>query len=98
VLKSKVIGSSHVGDLDPAANRPDGTDADSFAARMAEHITSDHLRRVGGIFFPLVAGRVHGEVWVSIGFCNADATTTREQLKEVAVLALADFRMTGTVE
>lgn len=98
VLKSKVIGSSHVGDLDPAANRPDGTDADSFAARMAEHITSDHLRRVGGIFFPLVAGRVHGEVWVSIGFCNADATTTREQLKEVAVLALADFRMSGTVE
>ena len=98
VLKSKVIGSSHVGDLDPAANRPDGTDADSFAARMAEHITSDHLRRVGGIFFPLVAGRVHGEVWVSIGFCNADATTTREQLTEVAVRTLADFRMTGTVE
>ena len=98
VLKSKVIGSSHVGDLDPAANRPDGTDADSFAARMAEHITSDHLRRVGGIFFPLVAGRVHGEVWVSIGFCNADGTTTREQLTEVAVLTLADFRMTGTVE
>ena len=98
VLKSKVIGSSHVGDLDPAANRPDGTDADSFAARMAEHITSDHLRRVGGIFFPLVAGRVHGEVWVSIGFCNADGTTTREQLTEVAVRTLADFRMTGTVE
>jgi len=98
VLKSKVIGSSHVGDLDPAANRPDGTDADSFAARMAEHITSDHLRRVGGIFFPLVAGRVHGEVWVSIGFCNADGTTTREQLTEVAVLVLADFGMTGTVE
>jgi hypothetical protein len=65
---------------------------------MAEHITSDHLRRVGGIFFPLVAGRVHGEVWVSIGFCNADGTTTREQLTEVAVLTLADFRMTGTVE
>ena len=98
VLKSRVIGSSHVGDLDPAANRPDGTDADSFSARMAEHITSDHLWRVGGIFFPLVAGRVHGEVWVSIGFCNADGTTTREQLNEVAHEALADFGMTGTVE
>lgn len=98
VLKSRVIGSSHVGDLDPAANRPDGTDADSFAARMSEHITSDHLRRVGGIFFPLVAGRVHGEVWVSIGFCNADGTTTRAELKQVAHEALADFGMTGTVE
>ena len=98
VLKSRVIGSSHVGDLDPAANRPDGTDADSFSARMAEHITSDHLWRVGGIFFPLVAGRVHGEVWISIGFCNADGTTTREQLNEVAHEALADFGMTGTVE
>lgn len=98
VLKSRVIGSSHVGDLDPAANRPDGTDADSFAARMSEHITSDHLRRVGGIFFPLVAGRVHGEVWVSIGFCRADGTTNRAELKQVAHEALADFGMTGTVE
>jgi hypothetical protein len=98
VLKSRVIGSSHVGDLDPAANRPDGTDADSFSARMGEHITSDHLRRVGGIFFPLVAGRVHGQVWIRIGYCNADGTTTREQLKEVAYGALADFGMTGTDE
>ena len=98
VLKSRVIGSSHVGDLDPAANRPDGTDADSFSARMAEHITSDHLRRAGGIFFPLVAGRVHGQVWISIGYCNAEGTTTREQLKEAAYGALADFGMTGTVE
>ena len=98
VLKSRVLGSSHVGDLDPAANRPDGTDADSFSARMAEHITSEHLRRVGGIFFPLVAGRIHGQVWISIGFCSADGTTTREQLKDVAYGALADFGMTGTVE
>ena len=98
VLKSKVVGSSHVGDLDPAANRPDGTDADSFAARMSEHITSDHLRRVGGIFFPLVAGRVHGEVWVSIGFCRADGATDRAELRQVAHEALADFGMTGTVE
>jgi hypothetical protein len=65
---------------------------------MAEHITSEHLLRVGGIFFPLVAGRIHGQVWVSIGFCNADGTTTREQLVEVARGALADFGMTGTVE
>ena len=98
VLKSRVIGSSHVGDLDPAANRPDGTDADSFAARMTEHITAENLRRVGGIFFPLVAGRVHGQVWVSIGFCNADGTTTREQLKEVAQSVLDDFALSGTVE
>jgi len=56
VLKSRVIGSSHVGDLDPAANRPDGTDADSFAARMTEHITAENLRRVGGIFFSAGGG------------------------------------------
>jgi hypothetical protein len=37
-------------------------------------------------------------VWVSIGFCNAEGTTTREQLAEVARGALADFGMTGTVE
>ncbi len=93
-----VIGCSNLGSLDPAVNRPDGTDADDFAIRMAEHITRGHLHRFGGTFFPVVTGRVHGNLFVSIGFCNAHGSTTRDQLMEVAASALQDFGLTGTIE
>ena len=93
-----VIGCSNLGSLDPAVNRPDGTDADDFAIRMAERITRGHLHRFGGTFFPVVTGRVHGKLFVSIGFCNAHGSTTRDQLMEVAASALQDFGLTGTIE
>ena len=99
VLKDKEVGCSYLGDLDLSTNRPDGTDAESsFFLPFEQHLTFGDLRRGGGILHPLISGRINGEVWVSIGFCNADGTTTREQLKEVAHDALADFGMTGIVE
>ena len=93
-----VIGCSNIGNLDPAVNRPDGTEADFFAIRMAERITLDHLRRFGGTFFPVVLGRVHGAQFVSIGYCNADGTTNREELAAVTGEVLDDFGLTGTIE
>jgi diacylglycerol O-acyltransferase len=93
-----VIGCSNLGKLDPAVNRPDGTEADFLAIRMAEHITVDHLRRFGGTFFPVVFGRVHGAQFVSIGYCDADGTTTRDELAAVTDAVLDDFGLTGTIE
>jgi len=93
-----VIGCSNLGGLDPAVNRPDGTEADDFAIRMAEHITLGHLHRFGGTFFPVVTGRVHGTLFISVGFCNGDGSTTRDQLHEIAESALGDFGLTGTID
>ena len=92
-----VIGCSNLGVLDPAVNRPDGTDADDFAIRMAERITRGHLHRFGGTFFPVVTGRVSGKFFISIGFCNADGSTTRDQLGGIVASALEDFGLTGTI-
>lgn len=98
VRGDKVVGSSNVSDMDPMANRPDGTDAEWFAARMAERLTADDLQRSGGVFFPVVSGRINGRVYLSIGFTDATASTTRERLTQVARDTLADLGLSGTVE
>src|SRR5258705_785282 len=59
-------GSSNLGALDPAANRPDGTDADYFAMRtFYPGGTKATLHRTGGLL-GLLSGRVHGQVFVSV--------------------------------
>lgn len=93
-----VIGCSNIGELDPAVNRADGADADVFAIRMAETITLGHLRRFQGTFFPLVSGRLHGRIFLSIGYCNAEGTTTRQQLVDSARAVVADFGLSATVQ
>lgn len=92
-----VIGCSAIGQLDPAVNRPDGTDADLFAIRMTENLTTGHLRRQGGSFFPVVSGRVNGAVFVSVSYCNAEGSTTREQLAAAVREVLDDFELAGTI-
>ncbi|MGI9125828.1 MAG: hypothetical protein ACR2JM_13910, partial [Mycobacterium sp.] len=92
-----VIGCSAIGEVDPAANRPDGTDADQFAIRMCEKISRAHLRRFGGTFFPVVSGRVRGTLFLSISYSNAEGTTTRDELARVVDDVLTDFGLTGTI-
>ena len=99
VLREKEVGCSYLGDMDPAVIRPDGTDAAELVfLPFEQHITYGDLARMDGIFHPVLAGRVHDKVWISIGFCNAQGTTTRDDLAEVARTTLADMGLTGVVE
>lgn len=98
VFNEKVVGSSNVSDMDPMANRPDGTDAEWFAARMAERLTAADLRRSDGVFYPVVSGRINGYVYLSIGYSNAAASNTRDELIETARRTLVDMGLSGTVE
>lgn len=98
---SAAVTVSHFGDLDPAVNRPDGTDADLFYARHAR--TPDMadpalLRRAGGILFPIASGRLGGRIYISLCYSNAEATTTTEQLTAVARQALDEFGLTAYIE
>lgn len=95
------ITCSHFGDLDPAVNRPDGTDAELFYARHAR--TPDMadpalLRRAGGIFFPVASGRLGGRLYASICYSNAEATTTVDQLVTAVRRALDDFGLRAYIE
>jgi hypothetical protein len=98
IISTGVIGSSNLGQFDPAANRPDGTDADLFAARMAESLTRADVRRTGGSFFPVVTGRVNGQIFISIGYTDADDTTTRADVTQWVRDTLEDFGLTARIE
>lgn len=98
--RSASITCSHFGDLDPAVNRPDGTDAEWFFGRHAR--TPDMadpalLKRVGGIFFPIASGRLGGHIYISVCYSDADASITTSQLKEIVEEALDDFGVTATI-
>lgn len=99
VLKDKEVACSYLGELDPATNRPDGSDAAStYLLPFEQGITFRDIRRADGIFHPVISGRVNGRVWIAIGFSNAECTTTRDELAAVADSALDDMGLSGTVE
>lgn len=92
------IGCSNLGELDPAVNRPDGTDADYLSARQIEsRITADVLDRMGGMLF-LASGRVHGRVFLTVSAWRVGGPNGREALAEQAAGVLAEFGMRGRIE
>ncbi|BCZ21274.1 hypothetical protein MTY59_11290 [Mycobacterium senriense] len=59
------VVSSNLGALDPAVNRPDGSDADYFAMKSVyPGVISATMHRTNGAL-ALLSGRVHGQVFVS---------------------------------
>lgn len=100
VMKSANVTCSHFGDLDPAVNRPDGTDAEWFYARHArapQLADPDLLRKAGGVFFPIASGRLGGRIYISLCYCAGDGSTTTDRLADVARQALDDFGVTDFV-
>ncbi len=92
------IGCSNLGDLDPAVNRPDGTDAEYVAFRMLEpQITNRVLDQMGGYLY-LASGRVHGKVFVTVAAWTVGGTNTKKSLRDSVCQALAEFHLTGIVE
>jgi hypothetical protein len=89
-------GSSNLGALDPAANRPDGTDADYFAMRtFYPGVTKATLHRTGGLL-GLLSGRVHGQVFVSVLGYQPGRPNTIDDLWRDLSSALSDFSLTAT--
>jgi len=89
-------GSSNLGALNPAANRPDGTDADYFAMRtFYPGVTKATLHRTGGLL-GLLSGRVHGEVFVSVLGYQPGRPNTIDDLWRDLSSALSDFSLTAT--
>jgi diacylglycerol O-acyltransferase / wax synthase len=92
------VGCSNIGDLDPAANRPDGTDAAYICIRMHEHpVTTHTLDRNGGILM-LVSGRVHGKIFVTVSAWTPGGPNTKEGVVRLVRQALDEFGVDGIVE
>ncbi len=88
-------GSSHVGAIDPAAGRVDGTNADHFFIRtLYPGVTEAMMHRTGGML-GLAAGRMHGRVFVSIYAYQPGRPNSMAQLRADLADVLADFSLTA---
>lgn len=91
------IGCSNMGQLDPAVNRPDGTEADYASGRLVEPgINKRILERMGGQLF-VVSGRSPGRVWLSVNAYLLDRTNTRDALREDVLRTLDEFGLTAEI-
>jgi len=91
------IGCSNVGKMDPAVNRPDGSEADYFSGRLVEPVIS--RRTVEGVRDQLflVSGRGGGRVFISVNAYIAGRTNSQDALREDTVRTLAEFDLTGEI-
>ncbi|OBJ18217.1 hypothetical protein [Mycobacterium colombiense] len=89
------VVSSNLGVLDPAANRPDGTDADYFAMKsLYPGVTSATMQRTNGVL-ALLSGRAHGQVFVSVLAYEPGGDNSDDGLRQHISNTLSDFSLTA---
>ena len=91
------VGCSNVGDMHPAVNRPDGTEADYACGRLIEPgINKRTLERMGGQLL-VVSGRVHGKICISVNAYLTGQTNSQDALREATSSTLAEFDVTAEI-
>jgi hypothetical protein len=94
-FSSNVVGSSNLGVVNPAAGRPDGTDADYFAMRnIPRGATKATMHQRGGTQL-VVLGRAHGHVFVSALAYQPGRPNSNDGLRHDLSSTLNDFSLTG---
>jgi hypothetical protein len=99
VLKvGQPIGCSNIGELPPAVNRPDGTDADYFDARMAEPgVTAAEFAGRGGHLWLAVAF-LRDRMSLSVASWRVSGPNSAAVLADTVRTAFADFGLSAAVE
>jgi hypothetical protein len=89
--------SSNLGAVDPAAYRPDGTDADHFVMKpLGPGVTKAVMHRLGGLLV-LLSGRTHGRVFVSVLAYQPGSFNSNDKLGQDLWNTLSDFSLTATI-
>ncbi len=90
------VVSSNLGVVNPAAYRPDGTDADHFAMRsLGPGVTKAIMHRLGGLLV-LVSGRAQGRIFVSVLAYQPGRPNSNDDLRRDLLSAINDFSLTAT--
>lgn len=90
------VVSSNLGVIDPAANRPDGADADYFAMKsFYPGVTKETMHRTNGVL-ALLSGRMHGQVFVSFLAYQPGRANSNDELRQGIASALSEFALTAT--
>jgi hypothetical protein len=91
------VGSSNIGAVNPAVNRPDGTDADHFVMRsLSAGMTKAMMHQLGGLM-SLLSGKAHGRVFVSVVAYQPDRFNLNYELRQQISSVLSDFSLTATM-
>jgi len=91
------VGCSNVGDMPPAVNRPDGTEADYASGRLVEPgISMRALERIGGQLF-VVSGRVHGKIFIGVNAYLPGRGNSQETLREDVSRTFDEFGVTAEI-
>ena len=89
---------SNIGDLPPAGNRPDGTDADYVYMRNPEpDIKKSTLEHIGGQLF-VGSGRGHEKIFFRISAYSLDRENTKDDLREVVSRTFAEFDLIAEID
>ncbi len=92
------VSVSNVGDLPPAANRPDGTDADYlYMGNPEPHIRKGTLEHMRGQLF-VGSGRVRGKRFMRIAAYLPGRSNTKEELREVISHTFAEFGLNAEID
>lgn len=92
---SNCVGASNVGVIEPAANRPDGTDADSFAMRIDLLGETEATMSLSDGVQSLLSGIAHGQVFVSAISYRPHRSNSTDCVIHELLGALNDFSLSG---
>jgi hypothetical protein len=89
---------SNLGDIGPAVNRPDGTDAAYLSMRLFESgITKSRLDVMGGQL-NLGCGRVRGKIFITVSGYPVGESNSKSELRELTLRTFAEFGLTAEID
>jgi hypothetical protein len=92
------VTCSNLGDLSPAANRPDGTDADyAYMRNLEPDIKKSTLEHMGGQLF-VGSGRARGQMFIRISAYILGRPNTQNELREVLSRTFAEFNLNAEID
>jgi acyl carrier protein len=92
------VTCSNVGDLPPAANRPDGTDADDAYLRNLEpDMKKSTVEAMGGQLF-LCSGRGRGKMSLRISAYILGRPNTKDDLRKLVAGTFAEFDLSAEID
>jgi hypothetical protein len=87
--------SSNLGAVNPAAHRPDGTNADHFVMKpLGPGVTKAVMHGLGGLLV-LLSGRTEGQVFVSVLGYQPGRLNSNNILRHALSSTLSDFSLTA---
>jgi len=90
-------GASNAAALDPAVNRPDGTDADYIAMRnFVTGLTKATVHHTGGLL-GVSSARVHNQVFITVQAYQPDRANSNDELQQHISSVLGDFSLTAMI-